>query len=486
MNETLKIVLGYVVFFVYMGLVMAVGELIGKKFGVEKEICRKCEHLATSLSWLICFFFTGASVHTLIINVVGLVVLAAVTFGSVMKTVERDDAAKSYGVVYFGFSTAVVMAITYFVNLDFYFYTGIAYYCMALGDGLAPIFAKLCKAWNPKVTAKKTLIGALTVFTFSSLVTMTFSLACGMGLSPLFILSVGALAATTELFSEKCTDNLTVEFLVFGYLVLNYYGYAVLPLQWALVVAFPLVLIDGATFALTPPANCIAAVYLLVSAYFGGFPMLVGILSLYVLSAVIGTITNRIYEKKKGEKLRLSRNLKQILANSSVAFLCSLLYFITKREFFLFGAFVAVAEEFADAAASDIGKLSRFRARNILGFEVVPTGISGGITPLGTIGAFAGAAVAILIPFAFRVFDWRILLVLTGMAFFGTLVDSILGAALQGLYRCNVCGTQVEVREHCLRPTERIKGIGWFDNSIVNLASGLITVACTLPVLLLF
>ena len=70
MSETLKIVLGYVIFFLYMGLVMFLGELLKKKTKLDEDMCRKISHVATGLSWLICYFFTGLSIHTVIIKFV--------------------------------------------------------------------------------------------------------------------------------------------------------------------------------------------------------------------------------------------------------------------------------------------------------------------------------------------------------------------------------------------------------------------------------
>ncbi|MBQ3221892.1 MAG: DUF92 domain-containing protein [Clostridia bacterium] len=485
MNETLRIVLSYVVFFLYMGLVIVVGEALQKKFNLDKEMCRKGEHLATGLSWLICCFFTGASVHTLIINFIGLVLLAVITFGGLMKSVQREDADKSYGLFFFGLSTCVVTAITIFFNKDFYWFTGIAYYCMAFGDGLAPFTARWAKKHNPKITEKKTLVGTLTVFIVSSLSALVFSLACNLGLSVFFCVSLGALAACVELFSEKCTDNLTIVFSVFGYLVLNYYGLATPALQWALVLAFPLALLNGGSKALTLPANITAWLYVLVSSYFAGIPMLVNILVLYVLSAVVGKISHRIHRKRYGEKLSLSRNAVQILATAGVAMILSVAYYFTKIEVLLFAAFAVIAEEFADTVASDVGKLSKNMPRNILGFKRMTAKVSGGVSLLGTVSGLIGAGVATGIAFCFGVYDIKIYLILWAIAFVGIFIDSVLGAWLQVLYRCPVCGALTEKTVHCNESTVYEKGVKCIDNCAVNFLSGILTaLLCALLFLL--
>ena len=197
------ILLGYIITFVYMALVIVVGELVQKKFNTDKEMTRKCEHLATSASWALCYIFVGPTYHLVIINFIAFAILALLTFTNFMKSAERDDAEKSYGLFYFGLSTFLSIAIAYFVNTELIVLTGIAYYCLALADGLAPIVAKLFGKRNFKLYEPKTFVGFMTVFVISSLVTLVFSLIFGLDFSPLFILSVGGVSAHAELYGRK-------------------------------------------------------------------------------------------------------------------------------------------------------------------------------------------------------------------------------------------------------------------------------------------
>lgn len=486
MNETVRIVLCYIVFFAYMLLILAVGEFLQKKFNLDKEMCRKGEHLASGLCWLICCLFLGVSVHTFIMNAIGLALLIPVIFLGSLKSVERKDAGKSYGIVYFAFSTLVAMGITVFFNQDFFWFTGIAYYCMVLGDGFAPIFARLAGRFNFKITEKKTAVGYLTVFALSCLVTMTFSLIAHLQLTPLMVISVGALAAEAEVFSEKGTDNLTLEFAVFGYLVLNYYGLATLPLQWTLIVSLPLVAVDGALKVFTPAANCLAYIFFVLSAFFGGTAMIVCLVITFALSAAIGKVTNAIYNRNREEKVSLSRKAMQIFAVTFVTLACVTAHYFSKVAVILWAAYVALAEQFADTAASDVGKLSKKPPRDIVTMRQMTAGLSGGVSVIGTLGAFLFGAAVLVIPFAFGVFDWRVLLAGVALSFFGTLIDSVLGSRLQVLYRCAVCGERTERKEHCGERTEYVKGIKFLDNSGVNLVSGILTAAIASGVLLLF
>jgi uncharacterized membrane protein len=123
--------------------------------------------------------------------------------------------------------------------------------------------------------------------------------------------------------------------------------------------------------------------------------------------------------------------------------------------------------------ATRVGARSAAAPRLILGGGVVAPGTSGGITPLGSAGGAAGAllvaatgALAAGVP--------ALLPVAALVGFGGMLLDSAIGAAAQGRFRCVHCGELSEWRMHrCGRPTVHLGGLTWLDNDAVNLAAGL-------------
>ncbi|MNW57220.1 hypothetical protein D3C74_350040 [compost metagenome] len=66
---------------------------------------------------------------------------------------------------------------------------------------------------------------------------------------------------------------------------------------------------------------------------------------------------------------------------------------------------------------------------------------------------------------------WIVIGGLSGFA--GAYVDSLLGASLQRMNRCTVCGKSVEVEVHCERRTVPERGMSWMSNDMVNLLSSL-------------
>jgi uncharacterized protein (TIGR00297 family) len=169
------------------------------------------------------------------------------------------------------------------------------------------------------------------------------------------------------------------------------------------------------------------------------------------------------------------RTARQVLANGGVAGVAA-----------LFGAWPIAAGALAAAAgdtwATEIGALSPIPPRLITSGARVTSGVSGGVTLLGTVGGAAGAGLLAVLAWVFEPRAGGPGLTHTGWmgaavaaaGVFGMLVDSVLGATLQGLFECPSCGEQTERRSTvCHDPVRLIRGYRWLDNDGVNLAATL-------------
>jgi uncharacterized protein (TIGR00297 family) len=164
------------------------------------------------------------------------------------------------------------------------------------------------------------------------------------------------------------------------------------------------------------------------------------------------------------------RDHRQVLANGGVAAAAALL----GRHHEALGLWLVTASLAAAAAdtwATAIGARSTALPRLILDGRPVAPGTSGGITLLGTVGGAAGAlsiatvgALAAGIP--------ALLPVGALVGFGGMVLDSALGAGLQGRFRCPRCAESSEWSRHrCGAVTIHEGGLPWLDNDGVNLAS---------------
>jgi uncharacterized protein (TIGR00297 family) len=168
----------------------------------------------------------------------------------------------------------------------------------------------------------------------------------------------------------------------------------------------------------------------------------------------------------KGER----RDHRQVLANGAVAAAGALLG-LGNPELGVWLLTSALAAAAADTWATAFGARSALPPRLILDGRVVPRGTGGGITPLGSAGGAAGA-VLIAASGSIAAGAPALLPVAALVGFGGMVLDSALGAAAQGRFRCVACGERSEWRLHrCGRPTAHEGGLAWLDNDGVNLAA---------------
>lgn len=477
MNEMWKIIAGYAINVVYLVLLIFFGEFLNKKCNLDSLKSRKIMHLLTGASWIVCYIFFGATIHLFLTAIGCLIALIFLTFSVKLESASRDNDKYSLGLIYYGVSVVILSGVVCFCNQSWFAYYGIAYYFLALADGFAPLVAKAVnKDKNPEIYKGKTLYGTLTVFTISLLVAALFNFIFDLQLSLLFLFSLASLSAIMEIFGANGTDNLTIPLVVFAYLVLNSLGQITFAIELSLALSILYLSFAGITKSLTFSASFVSFIYVVGTATFGGLEAVVMVFALYIIAAIVSAISTKKFNQiTKEVKAKTIRKSKQIFANSSVAFVLTIIYFITKETIFLFASFAVLAEEFADSLASDIGRLSKQHPIDILKFKKVKPGISGGISLLGVISALIASFVATSIPFAFFITEWKALLVVLGVSFVGMFIDSILGSSFQVLYRCPVCGEQTEKPIHCNVTAEQIKGCKVIDNSMVNLLTGVLT-----------
>jgi uncharacterized protein (TIGR00297 family) len=162
----------------------------------------------------------------------------------------------------------------------------------------------------------------------------------------------------------------------------------------------------------------------------------------------------------------------QVLANGGAAAIGALLS-SASSDAGLWVVTASLAAAAADTWATSCGGWSGRLPRHILTWRTVPPGTSGGITLIGTAGAFVGAAT---VGAAAALITGRLALFLLSLAvgMLGMIVDSIIGAAWQGRFHCPACGLATERSVHrCGNPTTAAGGLAWLTNDGVNgLATG--------------
>jgi uncharacterized membrane protein len=87
------------------------------------------------------------------------------------------------------------------------------------------------------------------------------------------------------------------------------------------------------------------------------------------------------------------------------------------------------------------------------------------------VASLFGSALVVIIGsffYEFKIYQF-IIVILSG--FTGSLIDSLLGATVQGQFKCKTCGKITESKIHCGINTTIVKGKTLIDNDFVNIFS---------------
>ncbi|WP_422482247.1 DUF92 domain-containing protein [Pleomorphochaeta sp. DL1XJH-081] len=213
---------------------------------------------------------------------------------------------------------------------------------------------------------------------------------------------------------------------------------------------------------------------------FGGWALL---MLFFITANILGKVSRAVSRaidngiQKKGG----TRDWAQVMANGGLAAAAALLYGLDggRLGLVMFGA--AIAASTADTWAGEAGILSRKPPISIKTFKPVPTGMSGGVSLLGTLSSLLGSiliAIAWYATFAdFNDSSWVFLASIIAVAgMVGSLVDSYFGATIQGHYYDPESKRITEHEQRNGKKLELCRGIRWIDNDVVNFLSNVIAV----------
>lgn len=204
---------------------------------------------------------------------------------------------------------------------------------------------------------------------------------------------------------------------------------------------------------------------------YGGWMWAVPMATFFVLSSLlskVGRVRKKQYDLvfEKGSH----RDAAQVLANGGVAGVIAVMYAVTGQVNLYPFFCTALATAAADTWATELGTLSRRTPRLVTTGRTVPAGTSGGVTIVGLVSALLGA-LGVALSGWFFYGGWAMVLVVVFCGLLGSLLDSLLGATVQAMYCCGVCGKLTERIDHCDYPAELVSGWVWMNNDWVNFLS---------------
>jgi len=442
------------------------------KLGVAKKVTRKVVHILVGFEWVILYHFFGAGLNFLAVCVFFLFVLWAAYKWKMMPMISSDN-DNAPGTVYYAVAMTGVAIVGCFipeVMLPF----GVGIMCTSVGDGFAGVVGQCIKKKNPKIYGNKSLYGTLANFIASFGAAFVMNIVYDLGLSIWHAVAIAALSVTLELVTGRGLDNITITWgctaLTAGFMYfenINFYLVPILLSPWFIAVAYK-------KKALTFGGVVMAVVIdLFISVSLGNFGFtLLG--SFFAIAVLVDKFKKRVKKQGRNEESAKGdcRDYMQVIANGMLAGLCALLYLGSRERVFILAFSAALAEALADTVSSGIGIAAK-RTYDPFRWRVCESGISGGMSVLGTFSSLVAAYGMSMIAYAFGVVNFVEALIITAAAFLGGVFDSFLGSLLQAKYKCSVCGKITEKNLHCGERTERFRGLSFIDNDAVNMLSGI-------------
>ncbi|CAN5716400.1 DUF92 domain-containing protein [soil metagenome] len=163
-----------------------------------------------------------------------------------------------------------------------------------------------------------------------------------------------------------------------------------------------------------------------------------------------------------------TRDAVQVLSNGAVFAAAGIGWAATGSQIWLAAGAGALAAAAADSWATEIGIAFGGQPRSILSGKPMNRGVSGGVTPAGSLGGAAGAAT---ITGTMLIIGWPLSVASAALfaGVIGMIMDSVLGATVQARRLCPACGTETEQTvHHCGAATQLVRGARWLDNDAVN------------------
>lgn len=467
--------IGYAFIFLYVFILIFVVGLVTKKvFNIE--ISRKVIHICLFVLWILIDIFFKNTIHQIIIPFVFILINALSYKFNIFKSIERTN--KNHpGTIYFAIAVTIVYTISYFIP-ELYKFTYYAVMALTIGDGTASLFGHIIK--SPKIYKNKSLSGfiACGIFTFLSFLINYFLIDSSISIFTLFVLAI--LTAILELV-DFGLDNFTITLFIFSF---SYFCYElgdafVNSLAFGTIV-FLLVFF---TNLITYYGSIISLIIVFCFSFCGGINALIYLISCYIISVICALIKkvkkiNKNIEKKSGKKDAI-----QILANGIFPTVVIIIYCLTKNDILFIVSLIGIGSNLVDSVSSDIGCLSSKKPYDFLKRKYVQTGLSGGVTLLGSSVSFAVSLFCSFVIFLMYKGQYYFIPIFTLFIFSGTIIDSLLGSAIQNKNICLVCSEITEKEFHCDTKCEHYSGIRFVDNDVVNLLSSLINVSLSLILL---
>lgn len=205
--------------------------------------------------------------------------------------------------------------------------------------------------------------------------------------------------------------------------------------------------------------------------WLGGLWLSVGLLFFFVSGTALGKLPR---SNHSDAKMGRPRDWVQVLANGGIAAVLLLLHAATGHSSLLWAAWISLAVSNADTWSSEIGQWAGGKVIDILRWQQLTAGVSGGVSWQGTVGGAIGAGAIAGLAWLGTDESLSQILIIAFLGFSGMLFDSVLGSLAQAKY-ASPGGSWSDQPPFAMAKSPQ-RGWSWMTNDTVNWFSNLLLV----------
>lgn len=446
---------------------------------LHSEISRKILHFTSSISAGLSVFITEDKFLLITIGIAASIITYFLIKLDIFKSI-HNERAKSWGIFYLPLAYTLMILFLFPANETAIFSSMLI---LGVADSLAAAVGSFKANKYYKLTGdQKSLVGSVTFFLSTFMIIVLFS--STQFLNNILLIDIvlvaftsGLLLTAIEAISSKGIDNLTVPlFASILFLVVNenFSQEFILNLFLGVILAGMVAVVSIKYKFLTLSGS--VATFILAGFIFGfgGWKWSIPIMTFFILSSLLSKVRKKTNENVESyfEKSG-TRDYLQVFANGGLGGLLVIYNQFSYSDLNYYIYLASLAAVCADTWATEIGTLRKRITYNILNFKKTEQGISGGISLVGTFGAFLGSLVIALSGFFWIDLNWlHYFLLMIAAGLFGSFFDSFLGATFQSQGQCSVCSKITEKEFHCGAVTTHYRGVKWLNNDAVNFLAG--------------
>lgn len=465
-------------------------EFLSRKSIIEKEFGRKMLHLFSALVAVFSPYLVEQKIY-LVVTGINLSIITVILLKKNLLPAIDSRERKSWGIFYFTLAYTLLVIVLPYEKL---WVMQITFLVLGLSDSIAAIIGlSFGKKYFYLTRDKKSAAGSSAFF----ITTIVIFFSTRIEVVSLFLFGItfprlnlhdliaagiffSIILTAVEAISSGGSDNLFITIfaapLVYLFFSPNYFGIDFSIILLSIPLAIGAAVLSHRFRFLTLDGSAAMLVLALLLFGLGGVKWTLPILFFFISSSLFSKLKKNIavHGNSKSKTKSESRNYMQVISNGGIGAVLVLINFFTQSELWFYIFVIIVAVACADTWATEFGTRFGKNTISIISFKRIQAGISGGISFAGTVAAFAGSYSVALIS-SYFIYDARIIFVVVMFGFFGSIIDSILGATIQAKYECMNCNLVVEKKMHCDSNGKLLSGFHSVNNDSVNFLSGFIS-----------